>query len=82
MPYIVPESGGFMFTPVYDVPEKDLLEAGRRLGAALEKTAKVLREDRQWDQGLATDNLAADPDNAMLAQTVCEATQHFPHVDV
>ena len=80
MPYIVLESGGFMFTPVYDVPEKDLLEAGRRLGAALEKTAKVLREDRQWDQGLATDNLAADPDNAMLAlaQPVCVGIRSKP----
>lgn len=70
MPYIVPQSGGFMFTPVYDVPEDDLLEAGRRLGAALEKTARKLREDRHWDQGLAAANLAnsaAAPENAMLA---------------
>eukprot|EP00946_MAST-07B_sp_MAST-7B-sp1_P001771 g1771.t1 len=67
MPYIVPQSGGFMFTPTYDAPEDDLIEAGRRLGAALEQTAKALREDRQWDQGLAAANLEAPLENMMLS---------------
>ena len=48
LPYMVPESGGFMFTPCMDIPEEDLLEAGKRLAIAVERTAETLRTDRHW----------------------------------
>ena len=48
MPYLVPEAGGFMFTPMMDVLETDLIEAGERLVVAVERTAKTLRDTHQW----------------------------------
>merc|ERR1711871_1797161 len=47
-PYFVPHAGGFMFTPLLDSSEDDLLESGRRLSNALEKTMRELRADHGW----------------------------------
>jgi len=46
LPYYVP-SGGFMFTPVLDVSEEMLRDAGARLGSAVEEVASLLRA-RGW----------------------------------
>lgn len=66
MPYFVPHSGGFMFTPLYDISEADLEEAGNRLCRAVEMTTKELRVDRYWDTGLAFADAKSTPENIML----------------
>ena len=38
-----------MFTPLYDVPQQDLVEAGSRLSRAAERTSRVLKTERKWD---------------------------------
>jgi len=43
LPYFVERRGGWMFTPVLDVTEEVLEEAGRRLTAAVKKTGDRLR---------------------------------------
>ena len=48
LPYMVPESGGFMFTPMMNVPEEDIAEAGKRLAIAVEKTSDILKKERHW----------------------------------
>ena len=71
LPYFVPQSGGFMFTPVLDAPEHDLVEAGRRLVEAAERTVRQLKFDREWSQNLKYQELYKRenslPGNEMIA---------------
>jgi adenosylmethionine-8-amino-7-oxononanoate aminotransferase len=48
LPYFVPESGGFMFTPMMDADVAELLECGKRLAQAVDRTSQLLIKDHNW----------------------------------